>query len=123
MIVTYKVEGNIEVDLNDDEIEELKSHKSETMKKAYLQQLLTEKLYICSMTAEHELGHKVNFEELFISSDWERFAGNMIAKGELHGSPLAIFLEDIPTTKNEALDKSMEEIGKRKQRHSKKWIN
>ena len=36
MIVKYKVEGTIEVDLNDDELEELDSHMSETMKKAYL---------------------------------------------------------------------------------------
>lgn len=123
MIVKYKVEGTIEVDLNDDELEELKSHKSETMKKAYLEQLLSEKLHTCSMTAEHELGDKVNFDELYILSDWDKYAGNMKAKGELYGSPFAIFLEDIPTTKNEMLDKSMEEIGKRKQRHSKKWIN
>jgi len=121
MIVKYKVEGIIEVDLNDDELEELKSRKFETMKKAYLEQLLTDKLYICSLTAEHELGHKVNFEELFIARDWDKYAGNMKAKNEQYGSPLGIFLEDIPTTKNEALDKSMKEIGERKQRHSKKW--
>ena len=98
MVVKYKVEGTIEVDLNDDEIEEIESHKSETMKKAYL-------------------------EQLYILRDWERFAGNMKAKGELHGSPLAIFLEDIPTTEKEELNKSMEEIGKRKQRHQNKCIS
>ena len=37
MVVKYKVEGTIEVDLNDYEIKELESHKSETMKKAYLE--------------------------------------------------------------------------------------
>ena len=117
MVVKYKVEGTIEVDLNDDEIAELESHKSETMKKAYLEQLLSDKLYTCSMTARVEFGYEINFEELHISRDWERFAGNMKAKGELHGSPLAIFLEDIPTTEKEELNKSMQEIGKRKQRH------
>lgn len=117
MVVKYKVEGTIEVDLNDDEIEELESHKSETMKKAYLEQLLTDKLYTCSLTARHEFEQKINFEELYVLHDWERFSGNMKDKGELHGSPLAIFLEDIPTTKKEELNKSMEEIGKRKQRH------
>ena len=117
MIVKYKVEGTIEVDLNDDEIAELESHKSETMKKAYLEQLLTDKLYTCSLTARHEFGHKINFEELYILRDWELFAGNMKAKGELHGSPLGIFLEDIPTTEKEELNKSMQEIGKRKQRY------
>lgn len=65
MIVKYKVEGTIKVDLNDDELEELDSHKSETMKKAYLDQLLTDRLWECSLTARHEFGYKINFEELF----------------------------------------------------------
>ena len=121
MIVKYKVEGTIEVDLNDDEIEELESHKSETMKKAYLEQLLSEKLHTCSMTAEHELGDKVDFDELYILSDWDKYAGNMKTKKELYGSPLAIFVENFPITDNEVLDLSMGEISKRKSRHSKKW--
>ena len=69
MVVTYKVEGNIEVDLNDDELEKFESHKSETMKKAYLEQLLSDKLYTCSMTARVEFGYEINFEELHISHD------------------------------------------------------
>ena len=72
MVVKYKVEGTIKVDLNDDELEELESHKSETMKKAYLEQLLTDKLYTCSLTARHEFGHKINFEELYVSHDCEQ---------------------------------------------------
>lgn len=69
MVVKYKVEGTIEVDLNDEDIEELESHKSETMKKAYLEQLLNDKLYTCSLTARVEFGHKINFEELHVSCD------------------------------------------------------
>ena len=69
MIVKYKVEGTIEVDLNDDELEEFESRKSETMKKAYLEQLLTDKLWACSLTARHEFGHKINFEELFTTKN------------------------------------------------------
>ena len=69
MIVKYKVEGTIEVDLNDDELEELDSHKSETMKKAYLDQLLTDRLWACSLTARHEFGHKINFEEFFTTKN------------------------------------------------------
>ena len=67
MVVKYKVEGTIKVNLNDDELDELESHKSETMKKAYLEQLLTDKLYTCSMTARVEFGYEINFEELHIS--------------------------------------------------------
>ena len=69
MVVKYKVEGTIEVDLNNYEIEELESHKSETMKKAYLEQLLTDKLWACSLTARHEFGHKINFENLFTTKN------------------------------------------------------
>ena len=69
MIVKYKVEGTIEVDLNDDELEELDSRKSETMKKAYLEQLLTDKLWACSLTARHEFGRKINFEKLFTTKN------------------------------------------------------
>lgn len=37
MIVKYKVEGTIEIDLNDDGPQKLESHNSETVKKAYLE--------------------------------------------------------------------------------------
>ena len=69
MIVKYKVEGTIEVDLNDDELEELESHNSETIKKAYLDQLLIDKLWACSLTVRHEFGYKINFEELFTTKN------------------------------------------------------
>ena len=68
MIVKYEVEGTIEVDLNDEEIEELESNKSETMKKAYLEQLLIDKLYTCSLTARHEFVLK-NFTFYVIGND------------------------------------------------------
>lgn len=69
MIVKYKVEGTIEVELNDDDLEEFESHKSETMKKAYLDQLLTDKFWACSLTTRHEFGHKINFEKLFTTKN------------------------------------------------------
>ena len=121
MIVKYKVEGTIEVDLNEDEIQEFNTHKSETMKKAYLEEVLKYKLYNCSMTAEHELDDIIDFENMHIIKDWDKYAGNMRAKNEQYGSPLAITLDDFPTTSEEVLENTMEEIGERKQRHSKKW--
>ena len=39
------------------------------MKKAYLDQLLTDRLWACSLTARHEFGHKINFEELFTTKN------------------------------------------------------
>ena len=69
MVIKYKVEGTIEVDLNDDELEEFESRNSEAMKKAYLEQLLADKLWACALTARHEFGHKINFEKLFITKN------------------------------------------------------
>ena len=43
-----------------------------TSLKAYLEQLLTDKLYMCSLTARHEFGHEINFEELYVLHDCER---------------------------------------------------
>lgn len=39
------------------------------MKKAYLDQLLTDRLWAYSLTARHEFGHKINFEELFTTKN------------------------------------------------------
>lgn len=121
MVVKYKVEGIIEVDLDKDEIRELNTKQSETMKKAYLEEVLKYKLYNCSMTVEHELDDIVDFENLHIVKDWDKYAGNMMAKNEQYGSPLAITLDDFPTTVKESSDKAMEEIAERKTHHSKKY--
>ena len=121
MVVKYKVEGIIEVDLDKEEIRELNTKQSETMKKAYLEEVLKYKLYNCSMTAEHELDDIVDFENLHIVKDWDKYAGNMMTKNEQYGSPLAITLDDFPTTVKESSDKAMEEIAERKTHHLKKY--
>ena len=121
MVVKYKVEGEIEIDLNKYQIKELQSQHSETMKKAYLEKLLQEQLHWSAETLECELDRKINFDNLYIAKDWNKYAGNMRAKNEQYGSPLAITLDDFPTTSEEVLENTMEEISERKQRHSKKW--
>jgi len=120
MIVKYKVEGFIEVDLNDDEIRQLNEKKSETMKKAYLEEVLKYKLYNCSMTAEHELDDIVNFDDLFIARNWDKYAGNMLSKNEMYGSPLGIWTDNYPTTNKEIVENTMKEIGKRKGKNLKR---
>ena len=114
MVVTYHIEGTIEVDLSKEEIKELNSNKYETMKKAYLEKILESKLKTCSMTAEHELDVKVDFDNVYIKKDWDRYAGNMKAKNEQYGSPLGISIEGISTTPYEEYENAMIEIGKRK---------
>ena len=114
MVVTYHVEVTIEVDLNKEEIKELNSFKTETMKKAYLEERLESKLKTCSMTAEHELDVHIDFNDLYVKNDWDRYAGNMKEKNELYGSPLGISIEGISTTPYEEYENAMIEIGKRK---------
>ena len=120
MTIRYKVEGNIDVDLTDLEIKKFNSYKSETMKKDYLEQVLCERLETCSDTAYSEANYTINFDELFIVRDWDRFAGNMKHKKELHGSPLAIFIENISNTEKEILESTMNEIGNRKKNKKNK---
>jgi len=120
MIVKYKVEGFVEVDLNDDEIRQLNEKKSETMKKAYLREVLKYKLYNCSMTAEHEIDDVVNFDDLNIVSDWDKYAGNMLSKNEMYGSPLGIWIDNYPTTNKEIVENTIKEIGKRKGKNLKR---
>jgi len=121
MVIKYKVEGEIEIDLNKYQIQELQYQHSETMKKAYLEKLLQEQLHWAAETLECELDRKINFDNLFVVSDWDKYAGNMKAKNEQYGSPLAITLDNFPTTNEEVVNYTMKEIGERKQRHSKKW--
>lgn len=121
MMVKYKIEGFIEVDLNDDEIRQLNGKKSETMKKAYLDEVLKYKLYNCSMTAEHELNDIVNFDDLNIVSDWNKYPGTICDMDRNEpGSPLGIWVENYPSTNKEIVDNTMKEISERKSKNSKK---
>jgi len=114
MVVKYKVSGVIEIDLDKEEIKEFQTQQSETMKKEYLNELLHNRLRGCETTLEGELSQNINFDELYVESDWDRYAGNMKSKNELYGSPLGISIEGISTTPYEEYENAMYEIGKRK---------
>ena len=114
MIVKYKVEGEIEIDLDKWDIKDLESHKSETMKKAFLEELFYKKLNSCTYAGYQECDVQVNCENLFIVKDWDKYAGNMRAKNEQYGSPLAITLDKFPTTKEEEINDTMQEIASHK---------
>ena len=120
MIVKFKVEGEIEIDLNKEDIKNLETNKSETMKKAFLEELLYKKIAGCVLAGENELDINIDFNNLFVVNDW-KYAGNMKAKNELYGSPLAITLDKFPTTDKEISENTMKEISERKHRNSKKW--
>lgn len=114
MVVKYKVEGEIEIDLNNYQIKELQGIRSETMKKEYLEKLFKEQLHLATETLECELDRKIDFENLNICCDWDKYAGNMLAKNEKYGSPLAITLDNFPTTMEEEVDNTLKEIANRK---------
>ena len=114
MVVTYHVEGTIEVDLSKEEIKEFQTKQSESMKKEFLNELLHNRLHNCEITLEGELDQNIDFNELYVKRDWDRYAGNMKAKNELYGSPLGISIEGISTTPYEEYENAMFEIGKRK---------
>ena len=64
MVVTYHIEGIIELDLNKEEIRELQANKSETMKKAYLEKVLKRKLDGCAVAGENELDINIDFDNV-----------------------------------------------------------
>lgn len=121
MTVKFKVEGEIEIDLDKYDIKDLEAKDSETLKKAFLEELLYKKIGTCEFAGEQECNVKVDFHNLYVVKDW-KYAGNMKNKNERYGSPLAITLDKyFPTTNEEVLENTMGEIGERKNRHSKKW--
>ena len=86
MIIKYKVSGVIEVDLDKEEIKKFQARQSETMKKEYLNELLHNRLRGCEATLEGELSQNINFDELYVESDWDRYAGNMKSKNDQYGT-------------------------------------
>ena len=116
MIARFNVTGFIEVDLSKEEIKELNQYKAETTKKAYLNDILRHKLNICSMTADHELNVKVDFENLYVEKDWNKYGGSIVDldKNDPYGSPYGIYLENIPTTYVEEVESTIKDIGNRK---------
>lgn len=120
MIVKFKVSGEIEIELNKYDIKKLEDNKSETMKKDFLEELLYKKISTCEFAGEQECDVKVDFHNLYVVKDW-KYAGNMRTKNDIYGSPLAITLDNFPTTNEEVIENTMKEIGERKNSHSKKY--
>lgn len=103
MIAKYHIEGIIEVELNDYDIAELNEHKSVTMKKAYLEDLLKQKLETCSRTADIECGVKVDFDDVYVKVNRD------VCEKEIE-------TENLPLTAKEVIDDTINEIAERKKR-------
>ena len=120
MIAKFKVEGEIEIELNNADIQRFIQFKSELMKKDFLEELFYKKLNDYSEIVRNEIDASVDFDNLFIVRDWDKYAGNMRHKKEMYGSPLAITIENTPITNKEVVETTMNEIANRKKRHSLK---
>lgn len=116
MIVRYNITGSIEITLTNEEIFQYNKCHSETMKKAYLEEVLKERLSGCSLTAHHELDEDIDFDNVYIEKDWNKYPGSIcdLDKNDPYGSPLGIFVENIPITYKEEIESSLNEIGNRK---------
>lgn len=117
MVVTYHIEGTIELDLNKYDIQGLNGQKSESLKKAFLEEVLKKKLEGCALAGENELDINIDFSNVQVAKDWSKYPGSIVDldKNDPVGSPLGIYIEDnIPTTYDEATTMAMIEIGRRK---------
>ena len=103
MIAKYHVEGIIEIELNDYDIAELNEHKSVTMKKAYLEDLLKQNLETCSRTADIECGVKVDFDDVYVKVNRDVYETE-------------IETENLPLPEKEIIDDTINEISERKKR-------
>ena len=108
MIAKFKVEGTIELELDDEMINNLNQRKSTTMKNAYLEEELRNAFYSCAMTYEHEFDGKIDFDGLFVKTNPDK-------------AELEIKIEPTALTKKEIIAKTMREISERKGKTTKHW--
>lgn len=116
MIATFNITGSIEINLVEEQIQKLNSIKSETLKKSYLEEILKEKLNWCSITMKHEHDDEIDFDNVEVEKDWNKYSGSIcdLDKHDPCGSPLGIYVENIPTTVSEETEQMISEIGNRK---------
>lgn len=116
MVATFNITGTIEIDLPEEIIEKFNSQKSETMKKHVLAEYFHDALWGCALAGKHELDYNVDFDDVLIDRNWDKYAGSIVDldRNDPYGSPLGILIENIPTTQKELVDNTLEDIAKRK---------
>jgi len=116
MTATFNITGSIEIDLPKEIIKKFNSQKSETMKKHVLEEYFHDVLWGCALAGENELDYNVDFSNVIIEKDWNKYPESIVDldKNDPYGSPLAIWVDNYPTTEMEIVENTMNEIGKRK---------
>ena len=116
MTATFNITGSIEIDLPEEIIEKFNSQKSETMKKHILEEYLHDALWGCALAGKHELDYNVDFTNVEIEKDWNKYPGSIVDldRYDPHGSPLGIWVNDYLTTLKEETENILNEIVNRK---------
>lgn len=116
MVATFYITGSIEIDLPEEIIKKFNSQKSEAMKKHVLEEYFHDALWGCALAGKNEMDYNVDLSNVCIECDWRNYPGSIVDldKNDPHGSPLGIYVDDIPTTTKEVVENTMNEIGKRK---------
>lgn len=116
MVATFNITGTIEIDLLEDVIEKFNSQKSEIMKKHVLEEYFHDVLWGCALAGKNELSYDVDFNNVSIESDWNKYPGSIVDlnKNNPYGSPLGICVDNTPTTQTEVVENTMNEIANRK---------
>lgn len=116
MVATFNITGTIEINLPEEIIKKFNSQKSEVMKKKVLELYFYNALWGCGLAGLNELDYDVDFDNVSIVSDWNKYPGSIVDldKNDPVGSPLGIWVDDTPTTQKEVVENTMNEIGNRK---------
>lgn len=117
MTAKFNITGSIEINLPEEIIEKFNSAKSEVMKKHVLELYFHNALWGCGLAGKNELDYDVDFNNVYIERDWDKYPGTICGLdiNEL-GCPLAIWVDDYPTTNKEIIDNTIKEIANRKGR-------
>ncbi len=104
MVATFNITGTIKINLPEEIIEKFNATKPEVMKKQILEIYFHNALWGCGLAGFNELNYDVNFDNVSIESDWNKYPGSIVDldKNDPIGSPLGIWVDDTPITQNES---------------------
>ena len=96
----FNIKGSIEIDLPEEIIEKFNEQCLEVMKKRVLEEYFHDALWGCALSGKRELGYKVDFGNVEIEKDWNKYPGTIcdLDRNDSHGSSLAIWVDNYPTT-------------------------
>ena len=63
----------------------------------------------CSLAGFNELDYNVDFGDVHIENDWNKYPGSIVDldKNDPNGSPMGIFVDDTPITQIEVVENTM----------------